>query len=158
MAEFTHFDAQGQARMVDVSDKSESLRVAIAAGEVHMQPETLRLIREGKHKKGDVLGVAQVAAITGAKQTAQLIPMCHPLGLDGVEVQFQLIDDPPHVDIRVTVKVTGKTGVEMEALTGVTTAALTIYDMCKAVDRGMTIGGVRLLEKTGGRSGHWVRD
>jgi cyclic pyranopterin phosphate synthase len=157
MSQLTHFDARGRARMVDVSAKAVTARVAVAAGLVRMAPETLAMIREGRHAKGDVLAVAQVAAIMGAKRTADLIPMCHPLGLDGVDVSFELQDEPAAVAITVTARIQGRTGIEMEALTGVTTAALTIYDMCKAVDRGMTIADVRLLAKSGGRSGDWRR-
>jgi cyclic pyranopterin phosphate synthase len=158
MSDFTHFDEQGRARMVDVTGKEVTERVAVAAGTIRMAAETLAMIREGRHAKGDVLGVAQVAAIMGTKRTADLIPMCHPLGLDGVEVTLAPADGPPRVDITVRVRVTARTGVEMEALTGVMTAALTIYDMCKAVDRGMTIDAVRLQAKSGGRSGDWQRD
>jgi cyclic pyranopterin phosphate synthase len=158
MSEFTHFDEQGRARMVDVSSKDVTERVAVAAGTVYMHPETLAMIREGRHAKGDVLGVAQVAAIMGTKRTADLIPMCHPLALDGVEVRLEPADHPSRIDITVRVRVKARTGVEMEALTGVMTAALTVYDMCKAVDRGMTIDGVRLLAKSGGRSGEWTRE
>lgn len=158
MSDFTHFDDQGRARMVDVTGKDVTERVAVAAGCVRMAPETLAMIREGRHAKGDVLGVAQVAAIMGTKRTADLIPMCHPLGLDGVDVTLTPADGPARVDITVRVRVKARTGVEMEALTGVMTAALTIYDMCKAVDRAMTIDAVRLLAKSGGRSGDWQRD
>jgi cyclic pyranopterin phosphate synthase len=157
MSEFTHFDAAGRARMVDVGDKAETARVAVAAGSVWMATETLAMIREGRHAKGDVLAVAQVAAIMGTKRTADLIPMCHPISLDGVEVRLEPADNPARIDITVSARITAKTGVEIEALTGVMTAALTIYDMCKAVDRGMTIGEVRLISKSGGRSGDWTR-
>lgn len=157
MSELTHFDAAGQARMVDVSAKPTTAREATAAGTVHMAPGTLELIRQGRHAKGDVLAVARVAAIMGTKRTADLIPMCHPLPIDGVEVRFVLEEAPSRVDIEVTVRVAARTGVEMEALTGVMAAALTIYDMCKAVDREMTVSEVRLLAKSGGRSGDWVR-
>lgn len=159
MTDLTHFDAAGRAQMVDVSGKAVTDRVAVAAGTVRMQANTLAMLRAGTHAKGDVLAVAQVAAVMGAKQTAHLIPMCHPLGLDGVEVAFDLHETPtPRVDIRASAKVTGRTGVEMEALTAVATAALTIYDMCKAVDRGMVIDGIRLVHKSGGKSGVWNRD
>jgi cyclic pyranopterin phosphate synthase len=157
MNPLTHFDAAGTPRMVDVSGKAVTSREAIAAGTVLMSPETLEKIRQGRNAKGDVLAVAQVAAIMGTKKTADLIPMCHPLGIDGVEVLLELADSPPRVDIQVTVRVEGRTGVEMEALTGVTAAALTIYDMCKAADRGMTLSDIRLLSKTGGKSGTWKR-
>lgn len=157
MTDLSHFDAAGRARMVDVGDKPVTCRVAVAAGSILMNPATLARIRDGSLYKGDVLAVAQVAAIMGTKRTADLIPMCHPLGIDGVDVGFVLADDPARVDIEVRVRVTGRTGIEMEALTGVTTAALTIYDMCKAVDRGMTIVNVRLIAKSGGASGDWQR-
>jgi len=149
----THFDAQGNAAMVDVSDKGETVRIATARGHITMQPETCALIVEGRAAKGDVLGVARLAGIMAAKRTADLIPLCHPLMLSRVSVDFQ--PDPANgtVEIEATVKLTGRTGVEMEALTAVSVAALTIYDMCKAVDRGMTIGDIRLVHKEGGRSG-----
>ena len=152
----SHINEKGYARMVDVSEKQDTVRVARAQAVVCMQPETLAMIREGAIKKGDVLSVAQVAGIIGAKQTAQLIPMCHPLFLSGVDLDFRL--DEPQASIIITsqVKTTGKTGVEMEALTAVTMAALTIYDMCKAVDRWMEISDIRLLEKLGGKSGHLI--
>lgn len=151
--ELSHFDESGRARMVDVSQKDDTQREAIAKGRVRMLPETLALIREGKAQKGDVLGVAQVAGIMGAKSTPQLIPMCHPLLLSQVSVEFELDEAASAVNITATVRTTGKTGVEMEALTAVTVAALTIYDMCKAVDRGMRIEDVRLVRKSGGKSG-----
>lgn len=158
MSEFTHFDAQGQARMVDVSEKPATRREAIAAGEITMHSSTLEKIKKGEHAKGDVLAVARIAAIMGAKQTSDLVPMCHPLGLDSVEVDFRLKEEPPTVEATVTARLTGKTGVEMEALTGVSVALLTIYDMCKAVDRGMSMGNIRLLKKSGGKSGTWMRE
>ncbi len=151
--ELSHFDESGRARMVDVSQKDDTQREAIAKGRVRMLPETLALIREGKAQKGDVLGVAQVAGIMGAKSTPQLIPMCHPLLLSQVSVEFELDEAASAVNITATVRTIGKTGVEMEALTAVTVAALTIYDMCKAVDRGMRIEDVRLVRKSGGKSG-----
>ncbi|MCH8197284.1 MAG: cyclic pyranopterin monophosphate synthase MoaC [Proteobacteria bacterium] len=153
MAELTHFDAKGKSRMVDVSDKEMSQRVAVAAGSVVMAPDTMKLITEGGVKKGDVLSVARLAGIMGAKKTPELIPLCHPLALDSVEVD--LVCDPERnaVDITATCKVKGRTGVEMEALTAVAVAALTIYDMCKAVDRAMRITEIRLVHKSGGRSG-----
>ncbi len=153
MAELTHFDAKGKSRMVDVSDKDETERVAVAAGSVVMAPDTMKLITEGGVKKGDVLSVARLAGIMGAKKTPDLIPLCHPLALNSVEVD--LVCDPERnaVDITATCKVTGRTGVEMEALTAVAVAALTVYDMCKAVDRGMRITEIRLVHKSGGRSG-----
>lgn len=157
MSELTHFDSQGRAKMVDVGDKERTVRVAVAAGAVHMAAETLARIQAGTLAKGDVLAVAQVAAIMGAKKTADLIPMCHPLALEGVKVTLEPMANPPRVEIRVEVRVEGRTGVEMEALTGVSAAALTLYDMCKAIDRGMIIQDVRLLTKSGGRSGDWQR-
>ena len=155
-AALSHFDASGRARMVDVGEKPETERVAVASGRVHMAAETVELIRAGRAAKGDVLAVAQVAAVMGAKNTADLIPMCHPLMLTRIEVAFDLRDE--NVGINATVATRGRTGVEMEALTAVATAALTIYDMLKAVDRGMTIEEVRLESKEGGRSGPWSRD
>ena len=160
----THFNEEGRARMVDVGEKNVSERTAIATGVVHMQPETLRLIKEGQIKKGDVLAVAQVAGIMGAKKTSDLIPMCHPLALTHVDISFSdnLDPDPSTgmccITIQATVKVTGKTGVEMEALTAVSHAALTIYDMCKAVDKGMMFNSIGLLHKSGGKSGTFNRD
>lgn len=155
--EFTHFNEEGKARMVNVGAKSETERTAVAEGRVRMQPETLRLIREGRLGKGDVLAVAQVAGVMAAKRTWELIPLCHPLLLSGVDLLFYLDEEEAVVEIVATVQSHGKTGVEMEALTAVSAAALTIYDMCKAVDRGMEIEQVRLLEKSGGRSGHYRR-
>lgn len=151
----THFDAAGRARMVDVGEKDETHRVAVARGRVVMQPETLRLIVEGRASKGDVLGVAQVAAIMGAKRTADLVPMCHPLPITAVDVALTPDAAGSAVEIEARVETRGKTGVEMEALTAVTVAALTIYDMVKAVDRGMRIEGIHLTHKRGGRSGEW---
>lgn len=153
MGELTHFDASGRARMVDVSGKPDTARQAIAKGEVVMQPETLAMIREGRMAKGDVLAVAQVAGIMGAKKTGDIIPMCHPLPLTGVSLSFDLDEQQSRVLITATAKTIGKTGVEMEALTAVAVAALTIYDMCKAVDRGMRLGNIRLVHKSGGKSG-----
>lgn len=164
MSELTHFDAQGQAHMVDVSAKPDTLRVAVAQGRIRMLPTTLALVREGRAGKGDVLGVARIAAIQGAKRTADLIPLCHPLALSKVAVVFDVPEaadagaDDVAVTCRVTVQTTGPTGVEMEALTAVQVGLLTVYDMLKAADRGMVITDVALLEKQGGRSGHWVRD
>jgi len=155
--ELSHFNQEGRARMVDVGEKGDTRRVAIAQGEVVMQAETLRLIQEGKVAKGDVLAVAQVAGIMAAKQTGQLIPMCHNLMLTSVDLHFEVEEEPPKIVIRSEVKTTGKTGVEMEALTAVAVAGLTIYDMCKAVDRGITINNICLLEKAGGKSGHYQR-
>src|SRR3990170_2122990 len=156
MSDFTHFDESGRARMVDVTSKSETEREAVAKGRVVMQPETLRLIRDGGVAKGDVLAVAQVGGIMAAKQTATLIPMCHPLPLTSVGIEFIVHDERNEIEIVARVKTAGRTGVEMEALTAVSVAALTIYDMCKAVDRGMRIEGVRLVEKRGGKSGDIV--
>jgi cyclic pyranopterin phosphate synthase len=157
MNELTHFDAQGQAHMVDVSGKPATMRRAVAEGRIRMQADTLALIAEGRAGKGDVLGVARIAAIQGAKRTADLIPLCHPLPLSKVAVEFELEPDPPAVRCQVTAQTVGPTGVEMEALTAVQVGLLTIYDMCKAADRGMVITDVALLEKEGGRSGHWQR-
>ena len=157
MNPLTHFDDRGAARMVDVGGKPETERTATASGAVTMRPETLALIRGNGLAKGDVLAVARLAGITGAKQTAALIPLCHPLPLTGVTVEFAFPDDCT-LAITATTRVFGRTGVEMEALVAVTSAALTVYDMAKAVDRGMTIGAVRLEAKTGGRSGDFHRD
>ena len=152
----THFDRAGRARMVDVGEKPETERVAVASGRVRMAGATVDLIRTGRAAKGDVLAVAQVAAVMGAKKTADLIPMCHPLMLTRIDVSFELQQD--EVRVEATVATRGRTGVEMEALTAVATAALTIYDMLKAVDRGMTIEAIQLQSKVGGRSGAWNRD
>ncbi len=158
-ATLTHFDSQGQAHMVDVADKPATRRVAVATGRIEMQAATLALVRSGTARKGDVLGIARIAGIQAAKKTSELIPLCHPLALTRVAVAFALPpDDGPdaYVDCTVTAETIGPTGVEMEALTAVQVALLTIYDMCKAVDRGMAMTGVRLLEKHGGKSGDWV--
>jgi len=155
--ELTHFNEAGRARMVDVSAKDDTVREAVAEGRIKMLPETLALIKEGRIGKGDVLAVAQVAGIMGAKNTWQLIPMCHPLLLTGVNIEFRVNDALSYIDIVAVVKTTGKTGVEMEALTAVSVAALTIYDMCKAVDRGMEIEYIRLAAKSGGKSGVYKR-
>jgi cyclic pyranopterin phosphate synthase len=152
----THFDARGQARMVDVGAKSETHRVARARGRIRMLPQTLRLISSGAASKGDVLGVARVAAIQAAKRTFELIPLCHPLALTKVDIDFELDRNRSVIECIATAETTGRTGVEMEALTAVASALLTIYDMCKAVDRGMRLEGVRLVEKTGGKSGRWT--
>ncbi|MEJ2643902.1 MAG: cyclic pyranopterin monophosphate synthase MoaC [Gammaproteobacteria bacterium] len=157
MSELTHFNAAGEAHMVDVGAKPETERVAVAEGWIRMQPETLERVMAGSHKKGDVLGVARIAGIMAAKRTGELIPLCHPLALTQVEVDLQARPDAGAVHCRATVGTRGRTGVEMEALTAVQIALLTVYDMCKAVDRGMTMEGIRLLEKRGGKSGHWVR-
>ena len=156
MTELTHLDAQGQAHMVDVGAKAETEREAVAAGRVLMQPETLRLLREGNLPKGDVLGTARVAGMMAAKRTAELIPLCHQLNLTQVSVEFAFNEVASAVDITATVRCKGQTGVEMEALTAVSVAALTIYDMAKAVERGMTISDIRLLEKRGGKTGVWT--
>ncbi len=153
MPDFTHFDAQGNAVMVDVSDKTVTERVAVAKGSVLMQPETLRLIQGGAMKKGDVLAVAQLAGIMAAKRTPDLIPLCHPLALTSVTVELSCDPGRNAVDITATCKLKGRTGVEMEALTAVGVAALTVYDMCKAVDKGMRITDIRLVHKSGGKSG-----
>jgi cyclic pyranopterin phosphate synthase len=152
---FTHFDAQGQAHMIDVGDKAETNRIARARGRIVMRPETFAMILEGSAKKGDVLGVARVAAIQGAKRTADLIPLCHPLALTRVAVEFTPLAEASSIECEVTVETRGRTGVEMEALTAVNMALLTVYDMCKAVDRGMRMEAIRLIEKQGGKSGHW---
>jgi cyclic pyranopterin monophosphate synthase len=152
----THFDAQGAAHMVDVGAKDETPRVARASGRIVMQPETLALVRAGTARKGDVLGVARIAAIQAAKRTADLIPLAHPIPITRVAAEFADADDPPAVTLTVTVETVGRTGVEMEALTAVAVGLLTIYDMCKAADRGMRIESIRLLEKTGGKSGRFV--
>jgi cyclic pyranopterin phosphate synthase len=149
----SHLDEQGNARMVDVSSKADTERTAVAAGEVRMRPETLALIRAGQIKKGDVLTVAQIAGVMAAKRTSELIPLCHPLPLTHVDVRLELRDELPGVAITATARTTGKTGVEMEALTAVSVAALTIYDMAKAAEKTMVIGSIRLLEKHGGASG-----
>jgi len=151
----THFDAQGQAHMVDVSDKAVTDRVAVAAAHIEMAQETFDLISEGRAKKGDVLGVARLAGIMGAKKTPDLIPLCHPLPVTKVAVELTLDPDLPGVQIEATVKTSGQTGVEMEALTAASTAALTVYDMTKAVDKAMEIGGIRVLLKDGGKSGRY---
>ncbi|MGH2616490.1 MAG: cyclic pyranopterin monophosphate synthase MoaC [Thermomicrobiales bacterium] len=149
----THFDRAGRARMVDVGGKPETDRIAVASGRVRMQPSTVELVQQGRAAKGDVLAVAQVAAVMGAKRTPDLIPMCHPLMLTRIDIAFDLTEDV--IGIEATVATRGQTGVEMEALTAVATAALTVYDMLKAVDRGMTIEEIRLEQKSGGRSGAW---
>ena len=154
----THFNAQGRAKMVDVSDKPKTARVAVARGTVFLSAETFALVRDGKLKKGDVLAVAQVAGIMAAKRTAELIPMCHPLGLTGIDIAFDLDGSAHTVGIEATAKCVGETGVEMEALTAVSVAALTVYDMCKAAQRDIGIGEIRLISKSGGKSGDWSRE
>ena len=155
MGELTHFNAAGQAHMVDVAEKPDSHRVAIATGKITMRPETLQKIVQGSASKGDVLGIARVAAIQGSKRTSDLIPLCHPIALTSVSVEFKVVAQDNAVECVAQAETVGRTGVEMEALTAVSVGLLTIYDMCKAVDRGMHIEGVRLLEKRGGKSGHW---
>ena len=153
MSGFTHLDSQGRARMVDVGGKAETQRVAIALGRIRMNAATLTALRDGKTPKGDVLAVARVAGIMAAKRTGELIPLCHPLALDAVSVEFAFVEDG--VEARATASLTGRTGVEMEALTAVSVALLTVYDMAKAIDKGMVISEVRLIEKRGGKSGDW---
>ena len=158
MGDLTHFNEQGRARMVDVTEKAVTHRTALAAGEIHVSPETMAHIKNGTMKKGDVLAVAQVAGIQAAKHNWELIPMCHPLPLTGINIAFALSDDPCMVEIQATVTCTGVTGVEMEALTAVSVAALTIYDMCKAVQKDMHITNIRLLRKSGGKSGNYIAE
>jgi cyclic pyranopterin monophosphate synthase len=158
LSEFTHFDDEGRARMVDVTAKDETVRIATARGTVHMKPTTLEMIQQGRVAKGDVLAVAQVAGIMAAKRTPDLIPMCHPLGITGVDMRLELNPEQSSVEISATVKLAGRTGVEMEALTAVSVAALTVYDMCKAVDREMVIDQIRLMHKSGGKSGEFRRE
>jgi cyclic pyranopterin phosphate synthase len=157
MNRLTHLDEEGAARMVDVGDKAVTQRMARASAQVGMEEATLDLLRAGAHAKGDVLAVARIAGIQAAKKCSDLIPLCHPLMLNAVDVTFELSSDPVGVNIEATCRVSGKTGVEMEALTAASVAALTIYDMCKAVDRGMVIGNVALQHKSGGQSGDWQR-
>jgi cyclic pyranopterin phosphate synthase len=155
MDKLTHFDQHGQAHMVDVGDKASTRRIAIAIGHISMLANTLSLIQAGNAKKGDVLGIARIAAIQASKKTADLIPLCHPIGLSKVAVDFAINVAANSISCTVTTETTGQTGVEMEALTAVSVGLLTIYDMCKAVDRGMTLSDIKLLEKKGGQSGHW---
>jgi cyclic pyranopterin phosphate synthase len=155
MSGFTHFDEQGKARMVDVSGKEATERVATARGRVRLQPETLALIEQGQVAKGDVLSVARLAGIMGAKRTPDLIPLCHPLALSAVSVDLTLDRPGSAIEISATCRLVGRTGVEMEALTAVAVAALTVYDMCKSVDRGMVLTDIRLVQKSGGKSGSW---
>jgi cyclic pyranopterin phosphate synthase len=157
MAKLSHLDAEGKARMVDVTAKDVTERVATARGAIFMRPETLALILEKKVEKGDVFSVARVAGIMAAKKTSELIPMCHPLNLTSIAVDLTAEKNPPRVEIEATVRVSGKTGVEMEAMTAAAVAGLTIYDMCKAVDREMTLGEIRLVQKSGGKSGTFIR-
>ena len=156
MSKLTHFDAEGQAHMVDVGEKAVTARIAVATGRIRMLPATFALVRDGAAKKGDVLGVARIAAIQGAKRTAELIPLCHPIALTRIAVDFELDEAASTVTCTARAETRGQTGVEMEALTAVQVGLLTVYDMCKAVDRGMVIDAVRLLEKHGGKSGDWV--
>lgn len=156
MSELTHFDSEGQAHMVDVGSKADTERVAVATGSIHMLASTLQLIINGDAKKGDVLGIARIAAIQASKRTSDLIPLCHPISLTKVSVEFEVDEKANTIHCTVTTKCTGKTGVEMEALTATSVALLTIYDMVKVVDRGMVMGEIKLLEKQGGKSGHWV--
>jgi len=158
MTELTHFDADGQAHMVDVSAKAETHRVARAGGTIRMRPETLMLIESGSAKKGDIIGVARVAAIQGAKRTSELVPLCHPIAITRIAVDFEVVRAASELRCTAQVETFGRTGVEMEALTAVQVGLLTVYDMCKAVDRAMVIGDVRLLEKRGGKSGDWRAD
>ncbi len=158
MGELTHFNEEGRARMVDVSEKTQTMRTAVAAGEVLLRPDTYDLVVAGKMKKGDVLAVAQVAGIMGAKRTSDVIPMCHPIAITGIDISFAL-DEPRHaILIEATAKCKGETGIEMEALTAVSIAALTIYDMCKAVQKDIEIQNIRLLSKTGGKSGAYHKE
>jgi cyclic pyranopterin phosphate synthase len=155
MNKLTHFDASGQAHMVNVGDKPNTHRIAVATGRISMLPETFSMIEAGTHKKGDVLGIARIAGIQASKKTSDLIPLCHPLALTHVSLEFVLNKDSSSITCQVRAETTGPTGVEMEALTAVQVALLTIYDMAKAVDRGMVMGDVHLLEKSGGKSGEW---
>ena len=156
MNKLTHFDASGQAHMVNVGDKPNTHRIAIATGKISMLPDTFKMVEAGTHKKGDVLGIARIAGIQASKRTSDLIPLCHPLALTHVSLEFQTNPQESSVTCQVKAETTGPTGVEMEALTAVQVALLTIYDMCKAVDRGMVMSDVKLLEKSGGKSGTWV--
>ena len=154
----THFNQQGDAHMVDVGSKAITKRIAVTEGRILMQPETLQRIIEGDNKKGDVLGIARIAGIMASKKTAELVPLCHPLAITHVDIMLTTEEQPPAVYCQATVEVAGQTGVEMEALNATQVALLTVYDMCKAVDRGMVIDGVRLLKKSGGKSGEWIAD
>lgn len=153
--EFTHFNEYGKAKMVDVSEKNETKRVAVAKGSIKMKPETIKMIKDNKMKKGDVLSVAQIGGITGAKKTWDIIPMCHNIFLTGSDIKFTVLED--EIEVEAIVSTVGKTGVEMEALNAVSTAMLTIYDMCKAVDKDMVIGNIRVMKKIGGKSGEYNR-
>lgn len=156
--ELTHINEEGRAKMVDVSDKDNTIREAVASGSIYMKKDTLERIREGSIKKGDVLSVAQVGGIMGAKNTPHIIPMCHPIMISGCDINFKLDFENNKIDIKAAAKTVGKTGIEMEALTAVSVAALTIYDMCKAIDREMTIGNIMLMKKSGGKSGSFERE
>lgn len=156
MTQFTHFDAAGQAHMVDVGAKAETQRIAVASGVIRMLPQTLAMIQAGDAKKGDVLSIARIAAIQASKRTSDLIPLCHPISLTKVCVEFSINQPGSEITCTVTAQTVGRTGVEMEALTATSVGLLTIYDMCKAIDRGMTILNMQLLEKDGGKSGHWT--
>ncbi len=158
MSELTHFDEAGQAHMVNVGEKSETHRIAVACGRIHMQPATFELVAGGTAKKGDVIGIARVAAIMASKRTSDLVPLCHPIGLTRVAVDFELDEKTHAVTCTARCECYGKTGVEMEALTAASVTCLTVYDMCKAVDRGMEISDVRLLKKDGGKTGLWLRE
>lgn len=158
MHKLTHFDNQGQAHMVDVGNKANTRRVAIASGKIFMLPATLTLIQSGTAKKGDVIGIARIAAIQASKKTADLIPLCHPISLSNVSVDFTIDENAQCINCSVRAETIGQTGVEMEALTAVNVGLLTIYDMCKAVDRGMTISDIKLIEKHGGKSGSWIAE
>jgi cyclic pyranopterin phosphate synthase len=158
MSKLTHFNESGEAHMVNIGDKKSTARRAVVSGNISMEPDTLALIAGGNHKKGDVLGIARIAGIMATKRTADLIPLCHPLALTYVSVDFVIDQSSNRIECTVATETAGQTGVEMEALTGAQVALLTIYDMCKAVDRGMVIGDIQLIEKSGGKSGHWVRD
>ncbi|QWD77729.1 cyclic pyranopterin monophosphate synthase MoaC [Polynucleobacter sp. MWH-Svant-W18] len=155
MNKLTHFDDSGQAHMVNVGDKAATHRVAIATGKISMLPKTFKMVDAGTHKKGDVLGIARIAGIQASKKTADLIPLCHPLALTHVSIEFQKNNQESSISCQVRAETTGPTGVEMEALTAVQVALLTVYDMCKAIDRGMVMGDIKLLEKSGGKSGEW---
>lgn len=158
MSDLTHFNKEGRAKMVNVGEKQITSRRAVARGRIYMKPETLETVEKGEMAKGDVLGIAQVAGIMGAKQTPALIPMCHPLNISGINMRFNINKDLNAVEIEAEATVEGKTGIEMEALTAVSIGALTIYDMCKAVDKSMVIGDIRLVKKSGGKSGDYVRE
>jgi cyclic pyranopterin monophosphate synthase len=158
MNKFTHFDESGQAHMVDVGQKAHTHRIAVATGTIQMQTSTFDMVMSGSHKKGDVIGIARIAAIQATKRSPDLIPLCHPIALTKVAVEFNAIQSESKIQCTVTTETVGQTGVEIEALTGVQMGLLTIYDMCKAVDRGMVISDVRLLEKSGGKSGTWTAD